>query len=779
MPHQHHSSPHRSSPMRRVIALFGACDDDTDAGASAADRAAYVDAFDWLDECARFTESIQDDDENDDSNGVLRASASSRDVRYALASWDDAIARCVGADDARGDDAGGGTSMKSHAWLSRGEFLNATSSARASMMRENASRGACAHVTSAMSAASRVIDAMDGLAKAPSGERALDVVWFTPARDAKKDEDEDETSFDDVSQWSKVSMAMYGVFRRALELGPHVRVRVVTCGTGSVPRSARRVASTTGASTTSLDDDEVVDFGVRWRGALAFASANGKERVEICGLSASRLPRCRRRRDVDDEEDDDGGADIEPPATTSSSSSSLVASALRVVEVVHMRDIPGMYLSATSESLRVNADDGVGMLTTSAAFATRDAFFSAWRSACASAPTWGDAPAFVVQSQLALNTSLPHDAFRRRPVVYRDIVGEHASPMLLYPVKKTRDDASAVEFHLRAFTALPELLQKLSTSAGGVSSRTAKRHFSALDNLGTIARQDALNEAEQGLLILSERPLVKGHAYGDNDDKGDDDKDNHVVDDDDEHNLPGITPCDEAFSPDLTVKKSKVADLVDLATADAPERGRYARQSSEYVRRWERSREANTFSKATLDVRNTNDVVSSQASVLGFDEIVDALMERATSTSKKRDAYRRGDDDSNNGNVEGFLTETFTSCIDDALATLDHNTTTHQKISMEAAQTTQTTQTTRAERREARRREIEEKRENMLRSLGVDPSKSHYCYGDDDENDARAAAALAPTPTTSVIVSSCPSCACELAPIPGMNNCYRCGSSLF
>ena len=761
-----------------MIALFGACDDDTDAAASAADRAAYVDAFDWLDECARFTESIQDDDENDDSNGVLRASASSRDVRYALASWDDAIARCVGADDARGDDAGGGTSMKSHAWLSRGEFLNATSSARASMMRENASRGACAHVTSAMSAASRVIDAMDGLAKAPSGERALDVVWFTPARDAKKDEDEDETSFDDVSQWSNVSMAMYGVFRRALELGPHVRVRVVTCGTGSVPRSARRVASTTGASTTSLDDDEVVDFGVRWRGALAFASANGKERVEICGLSASRLPRCRRRRDVDDEEDDDGGADIEPPATTSSSSS-LVASALRVVEVVHMRDIPGMYLSATSESLRVNVDDGVGMLTTSAAFATRDAFFSAWRSACASAPTWGDAPAFVVQSQLALNTSLPHDAFRRRPVVYRDIVGEHASPMLLYPVKKTRDDASAVEFHLRAFTALPELLQKLSTSAGGVSSRTAKRHFSALDNLGTIARQDALNEAEQGLLILSERPLVKGHAYGDNDDKGDDDKDNHVVDDDDEHNLPGITPCDEAFSPDLTVKKSKVADLVDLATADAPERGRYARQSSEYVRRWERSREANTFSKATLDVRNTNDVVSSQASVLGFDEIVDALMERATSTSKKRDAYRRGDDDSNNGNVEGFLTETFTSCIDDALATLDHNTTTHQKISMEAAQTTQTTQTTRAERREARRREIEEKRENMLRSLGVDPSKSHYCYGDDDENNARAAAALAPTPTTSVIVSSCPSCACELAPIPGMNNCYRCGSSLF
>ena len=778
MPHQHHSSPHRSSPMRRVIALFGACDDGTDAGASAADRAAYVDAFDWLDECARFTESIQDDDENDDSNGVLRASASSRNVRYALASWDDAIARCVGADDARGDDAGGGTSMKSHVWLSRGEFLNATSSARASMMRENASRGACAHVTSAMSAASRVIDAMDGLAKAPSGERALDVVWFTPARDAKKDEDEDETSFDDVSQWSNVSMAMYGVFRRALELGPHVRVRVVTCGTGSVPRSARRVASTTGASTTSLDDDEVVDFGVRWRGALAFASANGKERVEICGLSASRLPRCRRRRDVDDEEDDDGGADIEPPATTSSSSS-LVASALRVVEVVHMRDIPGMYLSATSESLRVNVDDGVGMLTTSAAFATRDAFFSAWRSACASAPTWGDAPAFVVQSQLALNTSLPHDAFRRRPVVYRDIVGEHASPMLLYPVKKTRDDASAVEFHLRAFTALPELLQKLSTTAGGVSSRTAKRHFSALDNLGTIARQDALNEAEQGLLILSERPLVKGHAYGDNDDKGDDDKDNHVVDDDDEHNLPGITPCDEAFSPDLTVKKSKVADLVDLATADAPERGRYARQSSEYVRRWERSREANTFSKATLDVRNTNDVASSQASALGFDEIVDALMERATSTSKKRDAYRRGDDDSNNGNVEGFLTETFTSCIDDALATLDHNTTTHQKISMEAVQTTQTTQTTRAERREARRREIEEKRENMLRSLGVDPSKSHYCYGDDDENDARAAAALAPTPTTSVIVSSCPSCACELAPIPGMNNCYRCGSSLF
>jgi hypothetical protein len=421
-------------------------------------------------------------------------------------------------------------------------------------------------------------------------------------------------------------------------------------------------------------------------------------------------------------------------------------------------------------------DDGVGMLTTSASSATRGAFFSAWRSACASAPTWGDAPAFVVQGQIALNTSLPHDVFRRRPVVYRDIVGERASPMLLYPVKKTREDASAVEFHLRAFTALPELLQKLSTSVGGVLSRTAKRHFSALDNLGTIARQDALNEAEQGLLILSERPLVKGHAYGDNDDKGDDDNGNHVVDDD-EHNLPGISPCDEAFSPDLTVKKSKVADLVDLATADAPERGRYVRQSSEYVRRWERSREANTFSKATLDVRNTNDVASSQASALGFDEIVDALMERATSTSKKRDAYRRGDDDSNTGNVEGFLTETFTSCIDDALATLDHNTTTHQKISMEVVQTTQTTQTTRAERREARRREIEEKRENMLRSLGVDPSKRHYY--DDDENNARDNAALASPPTTSVVVSSCPSCACELAPIPGMNNCYRCGSTLF
>ena len=57
---------------------------------------------------------------------------------------------------------------------------------------------------------------MDGLAKASSGERALDVVWFTPARDAKKNEDEDETSFDDISQWSKVSMAMYGVFRKAL-----------------------------------------------------------------------------------------------------------------------------------------------------------------------------------------------------------------------------------------------------------------------------------------------------------------------------------------------------------------------------------------------------------------------------------------------------------------------------------------------------------------------------------------------------------------------------------
>ena len=138
--------------MRRVIALFGACDDDTDAGASVADRAAYVDAFDWLDECARFTESIQDDVDVVDSNGLLRASASSRYVRYALASWDDAIARCVGADDARGDEVGDGTSMKS-VWLSRGEFLNATSSARASMMRENASRGTCVHVTSAMSAA--------------------------------------------------------------------------------------------------------------------------------------------------------------------------------------------------------------------------------------------------------------------------------------------------------------------------------------------------------------------------------------------------------------------------------------------------------------------------------------------------------------------------------------------------------------------------------------------------------------------------------------------------
>ena len=66
---------------------------------------------------------------------------------------------------------------------------------------------------------------------------------------------------------------------------------------------------------------------------------------------------------------------------------------------------------------------------------------------------------------------------------------------------------------------------------------------------------------------------------------------------------------------------------------------------------------------------------------------------------------------------------------------------------------------------------------DMLRSLGVDPSKRHYY--DDDENDARAAAALASPPTTSVVVSSCPSCACELAPIPGMNNCYRCGSTLF
>ena len=733
---------------RRIVCIFGACDagrspdDDDDFtrvrqtsrtnrsidanGRSARD--ALRDGALALETCATTIASTPFDDDDE------RA----RDVRFLIASWRNARARAM--------------TSESDGWLEPSAVARVATEALARLERASDD---FVDDTSPMDAASLVINAINAL---DANEDVVDVVWFVSGRSTSAADDVD---VDDPSAWSDAAMAMYGVFRAAFAFDRRSRGKVITCGAGSMPKEASAVASVVGAATGDAKEDVVVDVATRWRGALAFASANGSERVEIPGLSVrSALP-------------------MWTPMTTA-----LRGAALRVVEIVRSGDVPSAYLSAWSESLCVIADEGIGGSTS-----LREEFFNAWRDACANAATWGDAPALVVRTQIA--------ALTHRAGVYRDVVGDGAL-FLLYPHKSLTTATKMVnlEFHLRAFVTLPELLQKLSASVGDAKT---KRNFSTFDNLSTIARQDALNEAEQGLLILSERQIAKT-LDGEFSSREDD-----VADVADVVDAPTtiVERTVEAFSPDLTVKKSKVADLVDFATTTVSVGDSFSK--SEYERRWENARDA----KARFTILTRSSIQQQPVNELGFDEIVDALMERASSARQTDDSTTTA----NQCGVEGFLTETFTSCVDDELlGCLDYRRGNYEdqpRLTKSEANDTKVValhvgdDSLPLSKKEQRRREIEEKREKMLRTLGVDPTKTTpppariQQYMTTTTTKAKAAKSTnrqesattfldsldhdsefdAPA-TTSIVGTTCPSCSSFLVPIAGMNNCYRCGSTL-
>lgn len=639
----------------------------------------------------------------------------------------------------------------------------------------------------------------------------VDVVWFeTPGCGSSRLDDEEEADAysTDANAWTDEMVAAYGTFRRAVELfGDAVRLRVVSCDvTGKCSRAAVAVAQACGASVSSLDEDETVDLGVRFRGSLGFASADGTERVEICRLSASRF---------DAKEDDAEG-------TLASSSSNTktkrgddawrpMARALRVVEIARVGEVPGLYLSSDVD-LRVRVEahrDGT----------LKDEFFSAWRLACARASSWADVPALVVKSQTRLETNETAGGARR----YRDLTRDEgvSTPMLMYPVVRKSETTDGMttttylEFRLRPFVSTATLIGRLSKSAGAGG---LTRVNVAMDHMSDLARYQALEEAEMALLRLSERRNVTL-------------RDVEELDNDENAYAETITaPTSPTrpnaladFSPEIGGIKSASSSLKLLSAVNAAARGASVTTEDDspsapriaYAKMWRQSVEAEAEAEAAFVRAETTTPSTTQSSVK-FDEIFDRLTER-NDVGRKRTLAR--------DTTEGYYTKAFNEAVDISLAQLAQigaSTTLLKKYDddvnvTEGERATATAQEERSfqaivccetdaakeKRRAERRRMHEEKREKMFLALGVDPRavKRRSSLDGGSTDSAAAAAAETPLPVVTaspqppVIVSSsskkpladandafaCPKCHGALnRPADGsrLNFCYMCGFKL-
>lgn len=606
-----------------------------------------------------------------------------------------------------GDGRGSDVRWETFAWGSAASS-SSSSAAKSESAKMTVTRGA----EEAAALACETLNSVSSSASASASARALvDVVWFAPSagRDAASGE---ETRYDDAGAWTPAMVAAYGVFRRAKRLfGEFARARVVSCGRGRVSRGARAVAEAAGASVTKLDGDETVDLAERWRGSLAFASAKGKERIEIEGLRLSEmeLDLSYGSKRVVTNATAVGGAATNVDETP-------LSSALRVVEIVRAGDIPSVYLSAVPP-LRLRVDD------VPQSRALRESLFSSWSEAAARAPTPGDAPAMVVKSQWRMKAS----------GTYRDFSDdEFSTPLLLYPVKQRRDDEgmTAMEFHLRPLASVPELVRRLSMGAGASGLNRSNVN---IDNMSKLARIRALEEADEALNRLSDRQSVKLDDIIARDDVSARDADDDTFEDAEAN----LEPMDANFSPEIgAVKSSKLHSAVTAASRGAKSSA-VSDACAEYAQLWTRCEARHRFPCPT-DVdgagqKSGSTVNSSDAYSFKLDDIVDRLMEfNDTNVSSRLGGQVDG--------VEGFYTETFAKSIDIALSQLDQNVaqsdilqdddrrerggfgaesavedvskTFHQLIC-------ETDEHARNQRRTERMRQIEEKREKTFLSLGI------------------------------------------------------------
>ena len=659
-------------------------------------------------------------------------------------------------------------------------------------------------VGTASAAANGAIALLESCGVDETAVSLVDVVWFeTPGCGSSRSEDDEEAAYsDDANAWTDEMVAVYGTFRRAVELfGDAVRLRVVSCDvTGKCSRAAVAVAEACGASVSSLDEDETVDLGVRFRGSLGFASADGTERVEICRLSASRF----------DEKDDTEGTSAKTNAVMSSRGDDAwrpMARALRVVEIARVGEVPGLYLSSDVDlCVRVEAHrDGT----------LKNEFFSAWRSACARASSWADVPALVVKSQTRLETNQAAGGARR----YRDLTRDEgvSTPMLMYPVvrKSETTEKTYLEFRLRPFVSTATLIGRLSKSAGAGG---LTRVNVAMDQMSDLARCQALDEAEMALLRLSERKNVTL-------------RDVEELDDDENAFAETITAptsptrpnASADFSPDIGGIKSASSSLKLLSAVNAAARGAMVKKEDDsssapriaYAEMWRRSVEAEAEASAVFIRAETATPSTTQSSVK-FDEIFDRLTDR-NDAGRKRTLAR--------DTTEGYYTKAFNEAVDISLAQLAQigaATTLLKKYDVVEAERAVApaeeeksfqaivcceTDAAKEKRRAERRRTHEEKREKMFLALGVDPravKRRSSLNGGSTKSAAAAAAApppppppvVAASPQPPVIVSSssskkpladandafaCPKCDRALnRPADGsrLNFCYMCGFKL-
>ena len=773
---------------RLVVALVGdaAVDVAARADVDARWRADALDALDGVAACERAMRDGSDDDDDatstsdardDDGLRARGLGARGTRVRYVARAWGTALARAL-ARDANGDDARAGVDAST---------LRAT--LRDARLETRRGAGEDEGDASAAAAAASACEAMEGMDR----ERGawVDVIWFAPSAAAGDDD------FKRGAAWTTGMVAAYGVFRRArARFGTFARCRVVLCGGAGGSAMARAVADAAGASISNVGDDETVDLGERWRGTLAFASSSGRDRVEIHGLRATRL---QPRASADDGEEET----MDATATTSSAPRPPApapprASALRVVEIVRARDIPSVYLSSTL-SLCVRMDDVPESRD------VREALFSSWSAAFADAPTPGDVPAMVVKTQWMSGT-----AARRQ---YRDVSSDgqlDATPMLLYPVRRGAD---GLEFHLRAFATVPELLRRLSASAG--ASGLNKVNV-AMDNMSTLARQNALDEADHALGLLSARQSVKLKDIVEDADVVEDVNEDVYKDAE-----PNLVPLDEAISPEIgAVKSSQIFSAV--AAASRGTRSSEGDAYAAYARRWDRGGEATRVGiRVDPGATKATNTATSHAYALRFDDIADRLMDVNESSVSNPTSRRVGEQDAL---VEGFLIETFSKSIDVAMSQFDQNAaaaTILPRIGrsnvVEDAEAreksfrqliSETDEDARAQRRAERKRQIEERREKTFLALGIrKPSTTTTTSSSIIERDAiarpRAAAAAQqsqrhqalafdavaadardPLKENHVAKSSsisCPACACALNHPVGavaLKFCYECGAKL-
>lgn len=550
------------------------------------------------------------------------------------------------------------------------------------------------------------------------------------------------------------------------------------------------MADAANASLCVLDEDEIVDFGERFRGSLSFASPSGRDCVEIHGVRATLLERrltgkCANVDEYEDEEseDDEGVREMEAmpamagAAVRDDSMTTPRACTLRVVEIVRARDVPSIYLSS-APALRIRIDD------VPASRAVRKELFSSWSAAFAEAATPGDVPAMVVKSQWLL-AGIKESKHRQ----YRDLSDEDgATPMLLFPLRRRGDDR--LEFHLRAFVALPELLRRLSA---GVRSTGMSKLNVAIDNMSKLARENALEEADRALTMLSDRQSVKidDVAWNDAGDGmvGDDGEDENAYHDA-EANMPTM---DAAFSPDIgVVKNSKILSAVAAASRGATKAsgGESDAHYADYVRLWDAHDKNNrdqAFEVPTCGTRGAEERASNPCNKLRFDDIVDRLMD--VNESNASDVDRRGGQDG----VEGFYTETFSKSIDVAMAQLDKNIvamTTFRNEggvakhpdSVSAKEKSflqlmgETDEEARKQRRMEHKRQIEEKREKVFLSLGMAPSSKPDVRREQIRRESQSLAFDA------VATPRCPNpkCGIELKRGTGqtLKFCYECGVKL-